>query len=359
MPVLLVFLLRGSYDESSVCDIALCECHNYAKKIAALQPKWIFHMSTKFQSIGPFAHAVRNMKFDQNSQRSISSFGSGSVASDGGYAVPVDFATEIFMRGQGSLVPYCQLIPSASTSISVPVDETTPWTATGIFASWDDEGSQASLRKPVLSMAEHKLRKLRVLVPVTEELVADAPAFNAWFPLAMNRAVAWKMNDAIINGTGVARPLGILNSAALIEVAKTGGQTAATVTNQNIIDMLARCLDVNSAVWIANPGVYGQLSGLTSFDSGEKRLAGLPMVLTDACAALGSRGDLILAGMSGYRLVMKGPAFHESAHIWFDQDIHAYLLTVRVDGQPILRAPTTPANSGVTRSHFVTLAERA
>lgn len=68
-------------------------------------------------------------------------------------------------------------------------------------------GSQV---KPTLSSAEHRLRKLRVLVPVTEELVADAPAFNAWLPAAMSRAVAWKMNDAIINGPGAARPLGIL-----------------------------------------------------------------------------------------------------------------------------------------------------
>jgi HK97 family phage major capsid protein len=316
-------------------------------------------MSTKFQSFGPFAHAVRTMKFDPSSQRSISSFGSSSVASDGGFAVPVDFANEIFMRGEGSLVPYCQVIPSASSSINVPVDEATPWATTGILASWDDEGSQATPRKPVLSMAEHKLRKLRVLVPVSEELVADAPAFNVWFPLAMNRAVAWKMNDAIINGPGVARPLGILSSPALIEVPKVGGQTAATINDQNIADMLVRCLDANSSVWIANPGAYGQLSGLSSFDSGARRLAGLPIVLTDACAQLGSRGDLILAGMGGYRLVTKGPAFHESAHIWFDQDLHAYRLTVRVDGQPILREPTTPANSSVTRSHFVTLAVRA
>lgn len=316
-------------------------------------------MSTKFQSFGLFAHAVRTMKFNPGNQRSISIFSSGSIASDGGYAVPVDFANEIFMRGEGSLVPYCQVIPSASGSINVPVDEATPWATSGIVASWDDEGSQATQRTPVLSMAEHKLRKLRVLVPVTEELVADAPAFNAWLPQAMNRAVAWKMNDAIINGPGVARPLGILNSSAVIEVAKVGGQVASTIIDQNIIDMLARCLDATTAVWVANPAVYGAMTLLSSFDSGTRRLGGLPIVMTDACAALGSRGDLILASMGGYRLVTKGPAFHESAHLWFDQDLHAFRLTIRVDGQPVLREPTTPANSAVTRSHFVTLAERA
>lgn len=316
-------------------------------------------MSTKFHGFGVFANAVRTRKFNPGNERSISSFSSGSIASDGGYAVPVDFANDIFMRGEGSLVPYCQVIPSASASINVPVDEATPWATSGIVASWDDEGSQGTQRKPTLSMAEHRLRKLRVLVPVTEELVADAPAFNAWFPQAMNRAVAWKMNDAIINGPGVARPLGILNSPALIEVAKAGSQVASTIIDQNIIDMLARSLNAMQSVWLANPGAYGQLSNLSKFDPDSGRLAARPIILTDACAELGNRGDLILANLGGYRLVTKGPAFHESAHLWFDQDIHAFRLTVRVDGQAILREPTTPANSSITRSDFVTLAERA
>lgn len=73
--------------------------------------------------------------------------------------------------------------------------------------------------------------------------------------------------------------------------------------------MLNRCLDASSAVWIANPGAYGALTALSTFDSATRRLAGLQIILTDACAGLGDRGDLILAGMGGYRLVTKGPAF--------------------------------------------------
>jgi len=316
-------------------------------------------MSTQFQGFGNFATAVRLRKFDAASSRAASIYSSTTLGGDGGYAVPVDFADQIFMRGENSLVPYCQNIPTASTSINVPVDEATPWASTGILASWDNEGSVGSQIKPTLSSAEHRLRKLRVLVPVTEELVADSPAFNVWLPAAMSRAVAWKMNDAIINGPGVARPLGILKSPALIEVAKAGSQIADTIIDQNITDMLNRCLDASSAVWIANPGAYGALTTLSTFDSATRRLAGLQIILTDACAGLGDRGDLILASMGGYRLVTKGPAFHESAHLWFDQDMHAYRLTMRVDGQPILREPTTPPNSSVTRSHFVTLAARA
>lgn len=312
-----------------------------------------------FVSLGGFAQQVRAARFDKGSQRSVAVFANTDIASDGGYAVPMTFVDQIFMRGDNALLPYCQVIPSGSGDIQIPFDETTPWASSGIVAEWDDEGSTANQRKPELSCSEHKLRKLRVLIPASEELVADSRAFNAWLPNAMNRAVTWKINDAIINGIGAARPLGIMKSDARIEVAKEGSQVAGTIQDANILAMMERNLDPLASVWVINPGCYGQVTNLKSFDSATRRLAGLPIITTDACAQLGKSGDIILANMGGYRVVSRGAAFSNSAHLWFDQDIQAFKLTIRLDGQPILRAPTTPPNSGKTRSHFVSLAERA
>lgn len=311
-----------------------------------------------FVSLGGFAQHVRTARFDKGSQRSVEIFASSEIASDGGYAVPIVFVDQIFMHGDNALLPYCQVIPSASGEIQIPTDETTPWASSGIIAEWDDEGGVANKRKPEFSYSEHKLRKLRVLIPASEELVADSRAFNAWLPKAMNRAVTWKINDAIINGIGAARPLGIMKSGARIEVAKVGSQAAGTIQDANILTMMERSLDPFASVWVINPGCCGQVSNLKSFDSATRRLAGLPIITTDACAQLGQSGDIILANMEGYRVVSRGAAFSNSAHLWFDQDIQAFKLTVRLDGQPILRAPTTPPNSGTTRSHFVSLAER-
>lgn len=312
-----------------------------------------------FNSLGEFALMVRSAPFDKGSQRSVSSYAGVNIASDGGYSVPQELVNQIFMRGENSLLPFCQIIPSASGVIEVPTDETTPWGSIGVIASWDDEADVAIERKPELSMANHKLKKLRVLVPASAELVEDAPAFNAWLPNALSRAVTWQINNEIVNGLGVARPLGIMKSAALIEVAKESAQVAGTIVAANITAMLDRCLDPMSAVWVMNPSCYSQVTALLAFDSGTRRLAGLPIVLTDACAARGSLGDIILANMGGYRVVSKGPAFSQSSHLFFDQGLVAFRLTVRLDGQPILRAPTTPPNSGATRSNFVGLAVRA
>ncbi|GEM_PF-3022941 len=312
-----------------------------------------------FNNLGQFALAIRSAPYDKSIQRSVATFAGSSVATDGGYSVPVEMIVDLFMKGENSLLPFCNVIPVSSGEIEIPVDGTMPWESSGIIADWDDEGAAASQHKPKLSLSRNKLRKLRVLVPVTDELVADSQAFNVWLPDAMRRAVTWKINDAIINGSGVARPLGILKSSAAIVAAKETGQVAGTIIAMNIQAMLARSMDPTSAVWVMNPTAYGQVIEFSTFDSGTGRLAGLPVIVSEACAELGSPGDIILANMKGYRIVTRGPVFSQSAHLWFDQGISAFRLTVRLDGQPILSAPTTPPNSAVTRSHFVTLAARA
>ncbi len=318
-------------------------------------------MQHTFKNVGDFATTIRAAALgDTKAQRAISTFSSGLSGPDGGYAIPTDFAEQIFMVDQDSLAVRCQNIPSASRYIDVPTDGTMPWSSSGIISSWiGDEGNVHTPRKPELSMAAHKLKPLVVLVPASKELVDDSAAFNAWAPMAMQRAITWKLNDAIVNGTGAGVPLGILKSSAVIEVAKEGSQTATTINDANINKMIARSLEPMKATWIANPGAYGQIVTLAGFDSATRTLAGQPVILTDACAGLGTVGDLVLACLNGYRVVSKALRLVDSAHMSFDQDLHMFRVVLQVDGQPILPGPVTPPNSATTRSHFVTLATRA
>jgi HK97 family phage major capsid protein len=59
-----------------------------------------------------------------------------------------------------------------------------------------------------------RLNKLFGLVPVTDELLADSPAISAYLTGLLGRSIKWKVNDAIINGTGAGQPLGIFNARA-------------------------------------------------------------------------------------------------------------------------------------------------
>ncbi|OJZ21172.1 MAG: hypothetical protein BGP21_10710 [Thiobacillus sp. 65-29] len=288
------------------------------------------------------------------------SFGSTVDGPSGGYAVPVDAAEAILMPATGALLPLCREVPiTRGNSIELPLDTATPYGSDGVIAAWEGEGGELPQRKPKLDMDRFQLKKLVALVPVTDELLDDSAALAAWLPLALQTAVTLKVNDSIVNGPGVARPLGIRNSDALITVDKEGGQAAGSIVEANISHMLDRSLSPMDSVWLANPSAYSKIIMLGTWDGATRTLAGLPVVTTDSCAAPGTPGDLILADMRYYVAATKTPQLNGSMHLWFDRDITAFKLVFRMDGMPALSAPVTPPNASATKSHFVTTAVRA
>lgn len=289
------------------------------------------------------------------------SFGSTLDGQAGGYAVPVDAARAILMPDTGALLPHCRELPvTRGGSIDLPLDLATPYGASdGIIAAWESEGVQLDQKKPKLNLTQFILKKLVALVPVTDRLLEDSDALDAWLPLALQTAATLKVNDAIVNGSGAGVPLGIRNSGSLITVSKYGAQAAGTIAQENIAAMLDRSLTPDQSMWIANPSAYASITLLESFDNATRTLAGLPILLTDACAAPGTAGDLILADMRYYIAASKTPQLNQSMHIWFDQDLAAFKLTFRMDGMPALGAPVTPPNATASKSHFVTVETRA
>lgn len=336
-----------------------------------------------FKSFGEYAFHVRaaalgNGRLDTRLQAAATTYGNEGSGPDGGFAVPEQFATEIYSTAleEQSLLAMADDTPVTGNSMTFPKDETTPWGSTGIIATWDGEGDTANQKKPVLGKSRLELHKLRVLVPATDELLADSAAMSAHLSKKMSEAVLWKSNDAIINGTGAGMPLGILTAASLVAQAKETSQTADTINATNVAKMYGRCIKGAGAnlVWLLNPDAYAQLIVMTIGDqpiftaptqgmrnAPDGLLLGRPVMLTDACDTVGDQGDIILANMAGYRSITKagGPAFSQSMHLWFDQDVQAFKLVFRMDGQPTLASAVTPPNSSVTRSHFVALAARA
>lgn len=334
-----------------------------------------------FRSYGEFCadvvRAASGKGVSERLERAATVYGNEAAGPDGGYAVPPTFASEIasVAYGEGSLLSYADNTPIAGNTMTFPKDETTPWGSTGITAAWEGEGNQSTPKKPALAESSLKLRKLKVLVAASDELLADAPAMSAYITRKSGEAVDWKVNDAILNGTGAGMPLGILNAASFVAQAKESGQAADTIVALNIAKMYARTImsGGSNMVWLMNPDAFPQImtltlnnnpiwvptnQGFTGAPNG--LLMGRPIVLTDACDTVGDQGDIVCANMSGYRAITKvgGVDFATSMHLWFDQDLMAFRLIFRMDGQPALGAPITPPNSAVTRSHFVGLVAR-
>lgn len=311
-------------------------------------------------------------------ERAATTYGNEASGPDGGYGVPPLYAGEIasIAYAEDSLLSLCDNTPVAGNTMTFPKDETTPWGSTGITAAWEGEASQTTPKKPALGESQLKLRKLKVLVAASEELLADASAMSTYITRKCGEAVEWKVNDAIINGTGAGMPLGVMVAASTVSQAKETSQTAVTINAANVSKMYGRVIKGPGAnlAWIVHPDAINQIMQLTIGDQsiwtppseGFKSapngfLLGRPILESDACATLGTVGDIILGNFNGYRAITKagGAEFAQSMHLWFDQDLMAFRLIFRMDGQPALAAAVSPKNGSSTRSHFSTLATRA
>jgi len=90
-------------------------------------------------------------------------------------------------------------------------------------------------------------------------------------------------------------------------------------------------------------------------------LFGRPVRFSEHCKTLGDKGDIQLLDLKGYYGVRKegGTRYATSLHLYFDYGLQAFRWILRFGGQPHLSAPVAPANGANTKSHFVSLDERA
>lgn len=345
-----------------------------------------------FNSLGHFAQAVRMAVQQPGSMdgrlraAAASTYGTESVGADGGFAVPGDFRTEIWKQvmAEDSLFSMCDAVPTSSNKVSVPTDETTPWSTSGVRVYTRQEAAAMTQSKPSLKEVDVKLNELYAFVPMTDELLEDAPMMSTYLSTKAGEAITYALNNYIINGTGVGQPLGILNSGCLVTLTKEGSQTATTIHAENIAKMWARmpARVRNRAVWLTNQDCEPQLMKLgfpvvTAAGSATggmplfvppgglsaapyATLLGRPVIATEACAALGTKGDIILAYLGGYFAPYKagGVKSDVSIHLYFDQGITSFRWTLRVGGQPWLSAAIARANGSNTLSHFVCVETR-
>lgn len=338
-----------------------------------------------FKSVGEFLSSLKGMaggstsaKLNKWREKSAPTSAMGeSSGESGGVLVPPAFLAEI-MKYDGlsgvDLLSKTKNIPVSGNSVTIPTNEETPW-AGGVQAKWRAEMGVIAQTTPKLGDITLTLNDLVCLVPVGNNLLDDASATSAVVTDAIREALRWKFNEAIITGSGAGMPLGVLNSGALVTVAKTSGQAAATVTTANLIAMYARGLNKTRSAWYVSPQVQEQLMATTMpgafqpamfrmFEGfGEAPLPsifGRPIVELENCSELGAAGDIIFADFSGYAAITKNVQMATSIHMFFDTNATAFRAVARMDGKPWAKAPVVSAkNADFKRSQFVTLAARA
>lgn len=300
--------------------------------------------------------------------------------SDGGFLVQKDFVADLLKRTYetGVIASKVHKIPLTTNANGIKInaiDEVSRANGSrwgGIQTYWENEADQITGSKPKFRSMDLSLKKLTGLCYVTDELLQDASALENVLKQGFAEEFGFKIDDAILRGTGAGQPLGILNSDSLVTVAKESGQTAK-ITVANLVKMWSRLWSRSRAnsVWYINPELEPELYQLTVgdkpvyipagglSDAPYGTLFGRPVLPLEQCEELGKTGDIILADFSQYLLIDKGGINATSSiHVRFLYDENVFRFIYRVDGQPVWNKPLTPYKGSATVSPFVALGTR-
>lgn len=356
-----------------------------------------------FKSLGEIAMRVHRSAITQELDpllrpymASLSTYASEGVGTDGGVLVPDDFRAGIVqhMFSQESLLSRTTQQVITGNQMTYVKSETTPWaTSSGVQVYWASEAQAATQSKPAMSESSIRAHSLIALAPVTNELLEDAPALTTHLEQTVPEIMTSVVNDAILAGNGVGKPLGILTAldasslGPTVSIAKESSQVAATLVGANVIKMYSRmpASKLGGAAWLVNQDLLPDLLRLTlpgrdntgaavtgwgshvylppgQFnDSPYGLLLGKPVIAVESCSTLGTQGDIVFCNLSDYWTVRKSSGMKQdlSIHLWFDQNTSAFRWTFRIGGAPWSTAAVSPKNGTAKRSSFIVLDTRA
>lgn len=249
----------------------------------------------------------------------------------------------------------------------------------GLRGYWTNEGQTITASKPTVREIQLKLQKLAVVVYLTDELISDnAQALEQYVTRKAADEFNFMIGNALFNGDGVGKPLGILNAPSLLAIAAESGQSSSTIVAANVIKAQNRffapyfgnaawyinqdCLQQLAQLTLATGTYSGQLvfmppTGLSGSPYGS--LGGRPIKPIEFAGTLGSQGDITLADLSQVLSISKGGiAQAVSMHVEFLTDQLALRFTMRMNATPWENSPITPFKGSNTQSSFVCLAAR-
>ena len=332
-----------------------------------------------FNSLGEQLQAIRNAANGTVDERlyrvnnAVQGTNTGN-GPDGGYAIQEDFARGVLETAAqtGEILSRVNTYTVGANSNSVRwynIDETdvSAHVYGGVQMYWAEEGGTVSATKPVLRQVKCDLEKMMGMAYATSEMLEDAAFMSSFFGRAFSVATERLLEDGIFNGTGSGQMKGIMNSPALITAPRA---SAGKITTPDILGMWkhSHAKWRRNMVWVAHPDCEEQLQQLTLADkpiwmpegglsdSPYQRILGRPVIYTDNCAALGSKGDIQLDDLSKYTLLKKGAVRQDwSMHVEFLTDQMAFRVILRASGTPDLTQAVKIKNSETKRSAFIAL----
>jgi len=326
-----------------------------------------------FESDGEFLKAVKNAALypSQRDKRLDSLKASGmneTTPADGGYLVPKQTAGGIVQRmyNIGQILSRISKDAISSNNMTYNVvDESSRASSRhgGILGYWLAEAATKTASKPQFRQVDLKLKKVAAVAYATDELLSDTSALESWINREVPDELRFMAEDAVINGDGVGKPLGIMNSPCLVNVTRVDGNKV------QVADVLGmwerRYAGKNDYVWLINQNVFTQILQLNNTYQNlfmpqgyagipNNTLLGRPIIETEYNQTLGTTGDIILASLSEYQAIDKAIEAASSIHVQFLTDETTFRFVYRIDGAPLWSSALTPFK-GTTQSPFVAL----
>jgi HK97 family phage major capsid protein len=304
----------------------------------------------------------------------------------GGYLCPVVYHDQIFSIAIEKSVLLDKIQTAKMTQAEekyprvIDTDHSAGATFGGIKFLWIDEKGTKQESEPKLGEITLKSRTACSLCKVTNSLLEDSkPSVEKTLKILFADALSWTLDDVILRGSGAGCPKGILNSAALVTIAKEGGQAADTILFKNIKKMFAAMHPAlrDEAIWLISPSAIEQVLDMSMvvgagggpllipYGGGgiapiPDKILGRPLIFTEHCSALGDLGDIFFVHPKSYLLgIRKEMTIDASVHVYFQTNCTLFRIEFRGDGQPIQNEKLTiRSGGGFEVSPFVTLAAR-
>jgi HK97 family phage major capsid protein len=302
----------------------------------------------------------------------------------GGYIVPPEFASQLLALAaeQALIRPRAFVQPMASATFQWPyLDVTTaqaagtaPWFG-GVIMNWTEEAQTRTETEPQFKMLELKAHELSGYAVSSNVLLQDSAfGLESFLQKLFGGAIAFYEDYAFLQGSGVGKPKGIINSGSALQVTRAGGTGTATFQYADAAKMASRLLpsSMGNAIWIFH--IYA-LEKLVQLADGSGRIVwvpniggaqekipgtlfGRPTLFTEKLPTFGAAGggDVVLCDPTTYvigdRMQLE---IASSEHVNFLKNQMTWRVVERVDGQSWLEKAITTADGVSQVSNIVVL----
>jgi HK97 family phage major capsid protein len=289
----------------------------------------------------------------------------GSSGPSGGFAVPVEYETQIskLIALQSFLENLCFPVPMSAEIKKIPMlKQSDNPTASGegasgyfggMYFNLESEGAAIDEREPEFAMMELRARKGVGLTVSSNELRDDAPTIEAELMMLFAEGVAAFKQYLFLLGNGTGKPLGMLNAAnpARLLVSRKGSGNDIEIAD--VVGLISRMVPslASNSVFVAHPFAVEDLMQLSLVTNGDPAfipstggaegspilgtLIGKPVYASEHMAVPGTAGDLALVAPRAYAIGnRRGMVIAGSEHYKFANDQYTWRVTTRFDGQP-------------------------